>query len=209
VGAHRITAAYGGDVNFGPSAGATSQTVLSKVTLASLANPALHGQVVSLSAGVSPAPASGSITFKDSGTILATVALNNGHAVYSTSALAIGRHSLIAIYSGGGVSNVVSQVVNKANTTVTMAQSVNPSVHGQTVTFTAGAHAVAPGAGIPAGVVTFRDGATVLGSVPLNASGVASLSTAALTVGSHSITASYLGSTFFNPGAGTEVHTVN
>jgi hypothetical protein len=51
-------------------------------------------------------PASGSITFKDGGTILATVALSNGRAVYSTSALAIGRHSLIAIYSGGGVSNI-------------------------------------------------------------------------------------------------------
>ena len=45
----------------------------------------------------------------------------------------------------------------------------------------------------PTGVVTFLDGSTVLGTKTLVGSGVASFSTASLSVGSHAITASYAG----------------
>jgi hypothetical protein len=43
--------------------------------------------------------------------------------------------------------------------------------------------------------VTFLDGATPLGTGTLNASGVATFSTSALSVGTHSITAAYDGDT--------------
>src|SRR6185369_6071318 len=52
--------------------------------------------------------------------------------------------------------------------------------------------AVAPGAGTPTGNVTFLDGATTLGTVPLSG-GVASMTKSSWTVGSHSITSSYSG----------------
>jgi hypothetical protein len=74
------------------------------------------------------------------------------------------------------------------HTTTTLASSANPSVVGQSVTFTA----TVTGS-FPTGTVTFRDGATVLGTVALNGSGIATLSTSVLAVGSHSVTAVYSG----------------
>jgi uncharacterized repeat protein (TIGR01451 family) len=76
--------------------------------------------------------------------------------------------------------------VTKAPTTTTLTSSLNPSSVGQPVTFTA---TVAGGA---TGNVTFADGATTLATVALS-SGVATFTTSTLTLGSHSITATYSG----------------
>src|SRR5207244_1906407 len=118
------------------------------------------------------------------------------------SALGVGTHSITASYSGdsnfnGSTSAVLTQTVNKANTTTTVASSANPSVFGQSVTFTATVAVVSPGAGSPSGSVTFLDGATTLGTGTLSG-GTATFATSALAVGSHSITASYGGDTNFN-----------
>jgi hypothetical protein len=60
------------------------------------------------------------------------------------------------------------------------------------------------------GTVTFKDGATVLGSGPLDATGRAILTTSVLAVGSHSITATYGGDTNFNGSSSTALsQTVN
>jgi Bacterial Ig-like domain (group 3)/FG-GAP-like repeat/Abnormal spindle-like microcephaly-assoc'd, ASPM-SPD-2-Hydin len=79
-----------------------------------------------------------------------------------------------------------------APTTTTLTSSLNPSNFGQSVTFTA----TATGEGFkvtPTGTVTFFDSTTNLGSSNLNASAQATLSTSTLTVGTHSITATYNG----------------
>ena len=75
-----------------------------------------------------------------------------------------------------------------ATTTTTIATSATPSVFGQPVTLTATVTG-----GTPTGTVTFRDGPTTLGTGTVNGSGQASLTTAALAVGAHSITAAYGG----------------
>ncbi len=82
-----------------------------------------------------------------------------------------------------------------APTTTTLGASPNPTVYGQSVTLTA---TVAPvsGTGTPTGTVTFKDGATTLGSSPLN-TGSATFPTSSLAVGSHSITAAYSGDAAF------------
>ena len=68
--------------------------------------------------------------------------------------------------------------VNQASpSTVILSSSVNPSVFGQSVIFTATVIADPPGAGTPTGLVTFKDGSMVLGSGTLSSSGVASFST--------------------------------
>src|SRR5262249_15460080 len=72
-------------------------------------------------------------------------------------------------------------------TTTTLGSSLNPSVFGQTVTFTA---TVAPSTAT--GSVTFFDGGASLGSVPLSG-GSATLSTSTLSVGGHAVTATYSG----------------
>ena len=71
-----------------------------------------------------------------------------------------------------------------------MTSSTNPSVFGQSVTFTTTVSAVSPGAGTATGTVSFFDGATLLGTGTLS-SGSATLSIASLAVGSNSITAVY------------------
>jgi hypothetical protein len=76
-------------------------------------------------------------------------------------------------------------------TTTTVASNNNPSQFGQPVMFTA--NVASAGASIPTGNVTFSDGATVLNSSILNGSGQATFTTTSLSVGSHSITASYPG----------------
>src|SRR5262249_44379944 len=47
-------------------------------------------------------------------------------------------------------------------TTTTVTSSPNPSVFGQSVTFTATVSAASPGSGTPTGTVTFEDGGTTL-----------------------------------------------
>jgi len=62
----------------------------------------------------------------------------------------------------------------------------------------------------PSGTVTFEDGPTTLGSGTLNSSGQAMFTTSTLTVGSHSITASYGGDTTFKEGTSPKfTQTVN
>ena len=76
-------------------------------------------------------------------------------------------------------------------TTTTLLSSANPSLGGQSVTFTATVSSIKAGA---TGSVTFQDGANVLGTVALS-NGVAALSTSSLAVASHNITAVYSGDT--------------
>ena len=79
-------------------------------------------------------------------------------------------------------------------TTTTMVSSANPSILGESVSFTA--TVAAQVTGTPTGTITFSDGNTPLGQSIL-AAGTASLSISSLTVGSHSIIASYSGDSNF------------
>jgi len=73
-------------------------------------------------------------------------------------------------------------------TSTDLSASVNPSVFGQSVTFTAVVTGMAP-----TGTVTFKDGVATLCNAVALVSGQASCLTGALGVGSHSITAIYSG----------------
>jgi len=84
-----------------------------------------------------------------------------------------------------------------AASATSMTSSLNPSISGQSVTFTAMVSGPTGNTTVPTGMVTFLDGANSLGTGTLNASGQAVLSTSALAVGSHSMTASYGGDANF------------
>jgi PhoPQ-activated pathogenicity-related protein len=191
----------------------------STTSVTSTADPSVFGQKVTFQATVKHLSGnqtpSGSVEFLDGNTVLATVTLNGGKANFSTTALAIGGHSISVVYSGdsnfsGSTSSVLTQTVNQASTTSKVTASVNPSVYGQNVTFTATVSAVSPGTGTPTGSVEFLDGSTVLQTVPLNASGKATYATNALSVGGHSITVSYSGDTdYTNSTSSSLAFTVN
>jgi hypothetical protein len=223
VGGHSITVSYAGDSNFSGSTSAVlSQTVNqdgSTTTIGSSVNPSVYGQSVTFTATVSAnspgaGTPTGSVTFLDGSTVLATESLSGGVATFSTSSLSVGGHSITASYGSdtnfsGSTSTAVSQTVNKDGSTTTIGSSVNPSVYGQSVTFTATVSANSPGAGTPTGSVTFLDGSTVLATESLSG-GVATFSTSSLSVGGHSITASYGSDTNFSGSTSTAVsQTVN
>jgi hypothetical protein len=91
-------------------------------------------------------------------------------------------------------------------TTTVLTSSKNPPFSGDSVTLTA---TESPAA---AGTVQFKDGSSTLGSpVAVNGSGVATFSTSALTVGSHSLSAVFTPTdpTSFGPSTGTLTQVVN
>jgi hypothetical protein len=204
-GNHGITAAYGGDSNFGPSNGSVTQTVNQQsttTTLAASVNPSVFGQAVVFTASVAPSTATGTVTFKDGAVVLGTIAVASGKASLSSATLAPGAHSITATYNGSSAflpstSAVLSETVNKASTQTTLVSSPNPSVFRQSVAFTATVVAVAPGSGTPTGTVTFMKGTAIIGTGPL-VGGEATFSTVSLKQGSHPITAVYNGSSPFN-----------
>src|SRR5207237_7607042 len=71
-------------------------------------------------------------------------------------------------------------VVNNAASLTTVTSTVNPTVFGQSTTFSVTVAAVAPGAGTPTGTVTFLDGGVSFGTGTLSG-GTASIAKSNLT----------------------------
>ena len=95
-------------------------------------------------------------------------------------------------------------------TTTTLLVAPNPSVYGQSVTFTATVIANVLDAGTPTGTVTFIDGSTTLGTASLGTNGQAVFTTSLLTAGRHEITASYNGNAnFVTSTSAAAIQTVN
>jgi len=192
----------------------TNVRVVSSTLLLSSLNPSAGAQSVQFSAnvtGVAGGTPTGSVTFFDGAApIGSAIALSaNGLAIFTTSTLTVGSHSITAQYSGdstynSGTSNVVAQTVTLNSTSTTLLSSLNPSASGQSVQFSA--IVSSSGGGAPAGTVTFFDGAAPIGSaIALNGNGLAIFTTSTLAVGAHSITAQYAGNANFGASASTAV----
>ena len=195
-GAHSLTASYPGDANNAASTSAAlAQTVnlaTSTTTLTSSLNPSVIGQPVTLTATVTGATPTGTVTFMDGATTLGTGTISAGTATFSYTFATPGAHSLTASYPGdagntASTSTAVAQTVNKATSATTLTSSLSPSTVGQPITLTA---TVAGSA--PTGTVTFMDGTTTLGTGTISA-GTATLSYTFTTSGSRTLSASYAG----------------
>ncbi len=192
-----------------PSYGASSVSVASiknsTTTVTSSANPATVGQSITFTAlvkAVAPETGTptGNVTFFDGTTMLKSLNLTNGSVTYTTSTLALGSHQITVDYGGDpnfapSDSAVLTQAVVYPTQTM-LTSSLNPSVYGQSVTFTATVSSTTAGAGTPAGNVTFMNGNATLQTVMLS-NGSATYPTAALKAGTYSITAVYAGSSTF------------
>jgi hypothetical protein len=175
-------------------------------SLVSSANPADFKQMVTYTATVTGSPGrtlKGTMAFRDGGSLITTVTLTNNQATYSTAyPRKIATHAIIAEYSGnlhhagGSRSATLTEYIRAPSITV-VASSGSPTLVGQPVTFTA---TVTSGYGaIPDGeLVTFHEGTTILGSGTLS-SGVAAITTSALSGKTHAIKAIYAGDTTFRP----------
>ncbi len=196
-----------GSVDAGILIGLFSGGISTTTTLVASANPAPSASSVTFTATVkgsgSSAP-TGVVTFKDGSTTLGTGNLSSGKAMFSTTTLAIGGHSITAAYGGdsnnlGSTSSILTETITAvggAPTTTAVISSQNPAAYGTPVTFTA---TVTTASGAPVNTVTFNDGSTPLGFSALTASGAnsgtASFITPSLTAGTHLITGLYSGDT--------------
>jgi hypothetical protein len=172
----------------------TSVTVVSSQILSTF------GQMVTFSAhvitGAGTGDLTGTVVFFDGATRLAPgIAVESGLTSFSTPSLAVGSHSITAVYSGdnlhlSGTSSAIAQVVNEVTAT-SISSNANPSPVGSILTITATVSISGGGGVTPKGSVIFNDGGKLLGSAILNATGVATYSTSSLLAGLHSITAVY------------------
>ncbi len=197
-----IVASYSGDQNYKAANSKALKQVVKKYTtsaaLASSLNPSAYGQAITFTATVSsagPTP-TGKVTFKNGSKSLGSATLSDGVATLTTPAIPVGTSTITAIYGGDAASKTstslaLTQTVNQATSTTTIASSVNPSKAGQKVKFTA---TVTSPTTKPTGTVTFMDGSTVLGTGTITvATGTALYNTSTLSSGSHNITAVYEG----------------
>ncbi len=201
AGTYTITAVYNGSTQYaGSISNALIENVLGADTTTALTaspNPVNPGQSVTFTANVKPLtaglPVTGTVTFKDAATILATAPVTSaGAAMFSTSSLLTGTHVITASYGGsqelnGSVSAPINLIVTSVPTNIGLSVSPNPATIGQNVTMVATVVSTIPNQ-VPAGTVTFADDTTVLGTAPL-VSGVASFSINSLKVGSHQLRA--------------------
>jgi hypothetical protein len=219
VGTYDVLASFAGNKNYKPASN-TAKIVIEKAATATTvsASPtpsSVFGQSVTFTATVKRGTAAvtgGTVTFKV-GTTVQSVALNaSGQASFDKSDLPVGPHTITAEYSGDtnhdASSGSVNHRVDKAATTTSVSTSKATTVFGEPVTFTANVMVTAPGAGTPGGTVEFFDGATSLGTKPLSG-GTATLTTGALSVGSHIIKAVYTEGVNFLGSNGSVTQQVN
>ena len=194
IGTHPITATYTGDTNFTASSTSSSASLT-----------VLQPQTVSF-------PALGPVTYRLEPVVLSATASSGLPVVFSV-------FSGPGILSGNaltltGAGNVVIQaaqsgdstyapappvqttlVVNQAMSVVGLTASSANIAAGATVTFTG--IVAAPPLPVPTGRIVFTDGSTQLASVAVDSSGSAGYTTSALTVGAHTIVATYSGDANF------------
>jgi hypothetical protein len=104
----------------------------------------------------------------------------------------------------------VNDSIARAGTSVTVTSSLNSSLVGQSVTFTATVKNTSTSP-VPTGTVTFLDGSSVLASNVALVGGTATFTTSSLTAGSHAITVVYTNSdgNFQSRSSGPMGQTVN
>jgi ELWxxDGT repeat protein len=219
AGVHSITAVYGGDTEFSPStAAAVTETVGPLFTVGLSAPPATTtlGKPLTLTAHVTPTVGASllpgmTVLFRDAATPLGSAQVNAvGVATLTIANLGVGTQNLSAVVFSNGVeydSTAAAVTVQRGPTTATVRTTAPTAKLGQAITLTM--TIALPAATLPAatGTVTFKDGATVLGTAAV-ANDRAVLLVSNLAVGNHAITATYGGDANFTGSSAAVTQTV-
>lgn len=180
----------------GGTATSSSSTTASSVSLSASSTSVQVNASVTLIARVSPAAATGTVTFYSGTLSLGTATLSSGVATLPVAFSSAQTASVSAMYAGdgtyaGSTSSVLTVTVTVAVGTTSSSTSLSVSTTATTVgapiTLTA---QVTPAAAT--GSVTFYNGATALGAGALSG-GIATLTTSFSTVQTASLTAAYAG----------------
>ncbi len=215
AGFHPINAHYLGDANNHASSGSllievTVQQEVQKdtpdyvFTLNAPSTSIVGTGGILLTATVSGAyMPTGTVEFYNGTTLMGTGSLDgNFEATYTAVFTSVGTYTLHAHYLGDPNNNpstanatvevTTTQTVNQASPLTTTVLAVSsPSVVGDMVTLSAHTD----GGYLPSGDMVFKDFGVPLATVPLSATGAASYSLDTLAVGSHDLSAEYLGDT--------------
>ncbi|MGA7157738.1 MAG: Ig-like domain repeat protein [Acidobacteriaceae bacterium] len=205
VGQQLVDAAYSGDSDYtGSISGTIALSGLTSAVLSSSLNPSSLGQSVTFTAQITSLTGTptGSITFTDGSTTLATVTLNStGAASMTDSALTVGTHTITATYVPTGSflasSATLSQQVNPDVAVDVLTANPNPALVGSAVALTATVTATPVGT-TPTGTVTFTSNGTNLATVSL-VGGVAIYSTSGLPAGTDTLGCTYSGDSNYAP----------
>jgi subtilase family serine protease len=183
--------------NWTSAAGTTATTVTLTVT----PSTSVQGTSVVLTAtlaGTGGTP-TGVVTFVNSNNItLGTATAVAGSATVTTTALPAGTYTVVANYAGdttfsASTSNAVSVTVNtRVATTTTVTPTPTSAMVGQPITFNV-AVTHSTGAAVPTGTVTLSIDGVAGTPTALDAAASASIALSTLTVGTHSVAATYSG----------------
>jgi hypothetical protein len=165
-------------------------------------SPANAPANVTLTANIAPTTTAGSVQFFENGVSLGSSTVAAGVATLAVPAVAVGNYSLTATFTptdavtfASSTSSAVPFVVQVPKPTPAVAltaTSVAPNF-GSSDTFTANVGSVGTPAITPAGTIQFFNNGVSLGAAAAtDATGMASLTTSALTVGSHAVTATFV-----------------
>jgi hypothetical protein len=225
AGIHTVTAVYSGDTNNNGSTGTLSggQVVnmagAGTITVSSSSNPSTYGQSVTFTASIPgdynfvsrkngrarSQDVTGTVTWSSNtgcGTTNITSG-NPGTATCITTSLPVGGDLVVATYSGDANHNSGSgsttQNVNQVTSSTSVVSSLDPSVYGQSMSFTATVTGSSP-----TGTVQFNIDGSAFGSpVALVSGSATSGSTNSLAAGTHTVTSVYSGDTNNSGGTGT------
>jgi hypothetical protein len=226
-GPHEVDAVYPGDSNNLPSTSSIIYLTAERLspTLTLTLNPAStsysYGQQFVLTVTINPIEnliPTGTLAISYQG-IGNGIVLSGTASTFTFNILAqpVGTFPITATYTGDSnylpATGSLTITVKPNLSATTLTSSLNPATAGQTVTFTATVTGASFSGVPPAGSVSFSDGTTVLGTVPLvSASGGAStaaFSTSTLAVGTHTITAAYVPAAGYAASAATLTQTIN
>ncbi|HZQ54219.1 MAG TPA: FG-GAP-like repeat-containing protein [Bryobacteraceae bacterium] len=205
VGAHQISAAYSGDANNAAGKSAPVAVTVSPAPVhlsASCGKASLaYGQNYSctVTVGSNAGAPSGVIIYAVDSSAAAVIALTDGTAQFTLNSPVVGSHTVSIQFAQQG--NFAASAVKSRSFTVTPArvsESVTASSYsaheGTPITLSAVLSSESAGAPNAQGTVSFYDGSTLLGTVPVSSDGTASFTTGDLAIGRHLIRASYSGS---------------
>jgi len=198
AGLHNLTATYAGDqTHISVQSPALAITITpQQLTATIIPITLLYGQ---------PIP---SITGTVTGVLPQDA--SNVTATFTTMANALssaGTYPITAALTGPAAGNYTIAsanaviTINPAPTVITLSNLIATATSGSSITLTV--HVATSTSGTPIGSVTLLDGASILFTTPLSATGDAVFTISSITQGSHSFTALYSGSTNFTASTST------
>jgi hypothetical protein len=208
VGTYTVIAGFAGSQDYAGASNSTTFTIgqaMPTVTVTD-AGGTYNGipfTATATATGVGGASVSGSFVFTYY--VGSTVSSNESSTVPTNA----GTYTVVAAFTSSNAnytnaqSGPVTFTIGRAGTTTAVTSSANPSVTAQSVTFTATVGLTTSG-GTPTGTITFADGTTVLGTVAVS-NFSATFTTSSLTLGNHSVNATYSGDVNFSGSASSSL----